>query len=424
MPEIQPGRVTSGPPGTNQAHIVAQGGWVTSPDSHFGADVVHLDATLSDLTPQDPLKPLDWGSYAVRIHSGEVRVRDQEATAVARQLAGPALAAEGLSNPQVRFLKNGQIRLQADWKRAGIPLPVALDFRVGRHDGHTLRIEPQLSLLHKLAGGLTRRDLVADFAKKLPGARVAPDGNILLDIRQLPHVSATLHEVKVEKGRVVVNFKEAGAAEYRLEQRRGSANWVQIETRGELSIPDGNLKNAKALAENGAGPEYPIYLNHLPRGVKFHLERGDLIITESALATALAEKVPEFKLKVARFKGTTLHLSGSYQVSASAIAGLLGMMFGGARGFVSGVNAGRDAQDLGVPVNANLNFGLTPEGKLRVTPAADEMFAGPLRRALLDLPGAKPTPDGVLLDLEQMAGLKGARPRSLREDRGRLVIQH
>jgi hypothetical protein len=424
MSHIQPGRINAGGPQTNQAHVVAQGGWVSSPDGQFGANIVHLDAILSDLTPHDPLKPLDWGSYAVRIHSGEVRVREQEATSVAQQVAGPILAAEGLSHPQVRFLKDGRVRLSAALNKAGIPWPVAVDFQLARQDGHTVRVSPQLNVLHKLAGGLTGRDFVAEFASKLPGARVTPEGSVLLDIRQLPHVTATLHDIRVEKGRVVVNFKEPGVTDHQREQRRGSANWVQIETHGELSTPDGNVNNARALVENGAGPEYPIYLNHLPHGVKIHLERGDLVITESAIATAIAEKVPEFKLKSARFKGTTLHLSGSYQVPASAIGGLFGMMLGGARGFVSGVNAGKGAQDLGVPVNASLAFALTPDGKLSLTPAAETTFAGPLRRALLDLPGAQPTPTGVILDFEHLAGLKGAKPRGLREDRGRLVIQH
>ncbi|MEB3197559.1 MAG: hypothetical protein VKP62_10195 [Candidatus Sericytochromatia bacterium] len=424
MPDIRPNQPPLDPRATNQAHVVTQGGWVASPDGSWGADVVHLDATLTDLTPADPLKPLDWGSYAVRIHSGEVRVREQEATTIVRQLGGVALAQQGLSDPQVRFLKDGRVRVAARLDRLGVPWPISLDFRLKRHDAQTLRVEPQLSLLHRGALGLLGRDLLAEMAAAVPGARRSPDGALLVDTRQLPTVTAALQAVKVQEGRLVMRFAEDGASIPPRAPRRGAANWVEVEARGELSIPDGNLKDAKAFVENGTDANYPIFLNDIPRGVKLHVEKGSLVVTESSVATAIAQRVPEFSVKSARFKGQVLELEGRYRVSAGAIGGLFGLMLGGAAGFVRGVAETRGAEDLGVPVCAKIAFSLTPEGQLKLTPDEHDMLSGALRQALLDLPGARAAGDGVILDLSKLAGLQAPRPRGMREDRGRLVIDY
>jgi hypothetical protein len=424
MPELQTGSTITRPTSTNQARVVAQGGWVTPPDTNFGADVIHLDATLTDLTPQDPLQPMKLGSYTLQIHRGEFHMSDESATAMARYLLAAAGQGHGLTDPKVYFQRNGKVRIAAGLKKGGITWPVSVEFKVGRHDGNTLRVQPQLSLVHRLAGGLTGRDFVAEVAKKVPGARVASDGSVLVDLRKVPELTTTLQDVKVEKGQLVVKLKESGKPDYKAEKRKGVSQWVEVDVRGELSVPEGNLKNARALAENGAEDRYPIYLNYVPRGVRMHLERGDLVVTESAIVAALADSVPEFKLKSARFQGTTLNISGHYMTPVSALGGLFGLMFGGARGMVQGIRDGRNAPDLGVPVTAKLHFDLTPEGKIRITPDTGDLLAKPLRRALLALPGAVSSGDGVVMNLEKVANLHTPRPRSLKEDRGRLVIQH
>jgi hypothetical protein len=399
--------------------LAARNAWLQLPDSAVSANVPHLDATLVDRTPHDPLTPLVPGSYDVHVRAGEVRLFDAEATELLQQAGASLLARHDVRDARVKFLPDGRVRVAATAQRAGLPVPVSLDFRLARRDAHTVALVPAFSWLTRLGLGAMGLDLMKELAAAVPGSRQEPDGGLALDMRALPQVHADLQALTVREGRLEVKL---GAAGRPPGPREGASNWVAIETRGDVSSPQGILRNGKTFSRSAGGPDDPILLNDLPKWVNMRRDAGEIVLDRDGLAARIAEHMPALKLKQSHFRGNTLELHGNYQVSMAAIGGLFGMALGGRPGLVRGMRAGADAGDLGVPVTTRITITPTADGRARVTPAGDDLLDGMVRRELSRLPGAREDGDAVLLDLSRLSGVDLGPLRRVGAERGRLVL--
>jgi hypothetical protein len=399
--------------------LQARNAWLQLPDSQVSANVAHLDATLVDRTPQDPLTPLALGSYDVHVRAGEVKLLDSQATELLRHAGASLLARHGVRDPRVTFLSDGRVRVAATAVRAGLPLPVALDFRLAQRDGHTVALVPAFSWLTRLGLGAMGLDLMKGLAAAVPGSSRDASGGITLDLRTLPQVHADLQALSVRQGHVEARL---GAAERPPGPREGASNWVAIETRGDVSSPQGVLRNGKTFSRVAGGPDEPILLNELPRWVNMRRDAGEIVLDRDALAAYIAEHMPELKLKQARFDGQALELHGHYQIPIAALGGLFGLALGGVSGLARGMRAGRTAGDLGVPVTTRITLTPQPDGRARLTPAGEDILADAVRRQLTRLPGARVDGEGVLLDLSRVSGVDLGPLRRVHNERGRLVL--
>lgn len=422
MPPTTPSGSAGEPRPTNQMRLQAQHAWVKLPDTLLSANVPHLDATLVDRTPGDPLTPLAWGSYDLHIRSGAVQLLDSQATTLLQQAGGELLARHQLRDARVRFLPDGRIRVAATAQRAGLPLPVALDFRVARRDSNTVALVPAFSWLTRLGLGAMGLDLMRELSKAVPGSKLEPGGGLALDVRTLSRLHADMQAIAVRDGRLEVSLGPGTTPSRPPGPREGATNWVAIETRGDVSGPQGILRNGRTFSRVEGGPTAPILLNDLPKWVNMRRDAGEAVLDQAALASLIAERVPAFKLQRSRFAGDTLEVAGRYQLSMAALAGLFGLAFGGREGLARGIAAGRSAPDLGVPVSARLRLEAHPDGRLRLTPSGDEVLTNTIRAELAALPGARQDGQGVLLDVSRVAEVDLGPLRRVRAERGQLVL--
>ncbi|MEB3327656.1 MAG: hypothetical protein VKQ33_00315 [Candidatus Sericytochromatia bacterium] len=410
------------PPPTNQMRLQAQNAWVKLPGTNVSANVPHVDATLVDRTPGDPLTPLAPDSYELHVRSGALQVLDVQATELLREAGGHLLAQHRLRDTQVRFLANGRVRVAATAERAGLPLPVSLDFKLSRRDAHTVTLEPAFSWLTRLGLGAMGVDLMQQLAKAVPGSRLEPGGGLAFDLRALPRVHADLQALSIRSGKLEAQLGTGPRSARPPGSREGASNWVAIETRGEATSPQGILRNGRTFARGEGGAENPILLNEVPKWVTMRRDAGEIVLDREAVAATLAEQLPSFKVKHMRFEGSALELKGHYRLSMAALGGLFGLALGGAEGLVRGLHAGAAAKDLGVPVTARIEVSTTPDGRARLTPSGSDMVADLIRGQLAELSGARAEGEAVLLDLSRLSGVELGPLRRVRAEGGRLVM--
>lgn len=226
----------------------------------------YVDATLTDRTPATPLNPWLFQDTRLQVNAARVQLNEQ---GLARALS------DKLSNPRVYLKPGNRIGATGIATLKGIPVPVALDFKLERVDAHTVRLSPL---------GLTKI-----FQQP-----------VTIDLRT--YMEGDLRELSTGKGTLTATVGGPAPAE------RPTPSWFDLSCQGDFDAGGGVLHDAKAEVKGAA----TLPLTDWQHQGSAHLISGQAELPPSLLAQQIHAAEPYFRIGKITLEGSTYHVQGTY----------------------------------------------------------------------------------------------------------------
>lgn len=384
-------------PSPNQAVVRARNldsGWP------LNARLPYVDATLTDLTPGDPLNLLTPDTNRVGVRSARVELTDK---GLNQAIANALDASTGpLKQATVRFQTGNRVQLSGWVKQNGVPVQVGASYRIERQDARRVKLVPESLTAYGIPARPILGALKLDLGKLLAlppalGASVASDGTVTVDLARIPHLDATIAGVETGNGTLAVNLGAKPQAAIAAGRRRNSSAWAELTCRGDVKAGPGTLVDATVVCAADPGQD-SLPMSDWQRHGRARIERGGAAIDPESLVQQMEQCDPLFKVSSISLDGTTYHVKGSYNA------------------FVK------------LPTHFELTLARGDDGQLHVSPRNARVLglrslgAG-IQDDFSQISFLKPDGQGgYIVDLEAAAGLDMPRVGSLANRQGRLLL--
>lgn len=389
------------PRSTNVATINGQNIRYAGPSHHWEVDIPYLQADLIDLTPENPLTIWEFGTYKVKVNAGQIRLSEEQANKlIADQLwqQGPNFPVQKAS---VELRKNNDVKLKGVYHWHFLPIPLSVTANVATPTDTTVKATPKSVRVFGLPVLWAIKLFGVDLSKYMPAggpASIGQDKALTLDLTKSPMFEGKLNKIAISQGKAEITLGGKPAPAIDLRRTNGNPNYAEVIAKGEVALESAIIRNATVVTQDNT-PADPYSFNLWDEEGFAHVESGDVILDEAKLAKKFAGAGDGFVLKSAKLKGNDLVVAGTYEV--------LGLPF---------------------PLDFQLNFSRTPDGKLKLTPH-DVTVVGfsagrdKLMGAMANVQGLKKDGDGFILDLRESASVEMPYIGNVKTEPGRIVLQ-